>query len=279
MGCSLQAKFKEIENIPYKSSGKAVFGSCIHEALERYNNGIPIEQVIDRFYDTWENPDKLGLTIDYWPRFTTYGGLRKKGKEILALYAEKNAWQKRTIIATEFRYCVPFGDHELSGIVDLVELKQSTKGKMALRIVDFKTSTKPPTLANLRLDIQFTSYIYASLQPEFWTGVPGSEKYVGLPDGEKLFDLYRDVPRRAIWFHLWTNKEIDAGDRDEMDFMRLYRCMNEIEKAVKADIYVPDISGTNCTYCDFTDICPVTYPIYDKLNRDISTDESDDYTF
>lgn len=279
MGCPLQAKFKEIENLPYRSSGKAVFGNCIHDALDQYNQGVPIDKAIDRFLETWNDPELLGLTIDYWPKFTTYGGLRKKGQEILKGYAEKHAWEQRTVIVSEHKFCVPFGEHEISGVVDLIELKKSTKGKLAMRIVDYKTNAKAPTLANLRLDIQFTTYVYASLQPEFWMGVPGSEKYLPLPDGEKMFDMYQDVARRAIWFHLWTNKEMDAGDRDDMDFMRLYRCINEISKAVEADIYVPNISGDTCTYCDFTDICPVTYPIYDKLTTEVGDDPDDEHTF
>jgi hypothetical protein len=109
------------------------------------------------------------------------------------------------------------------------------------------------------LDIQFTIYMYASLQKEFWCGYPGEPDFPGLPNGEFTYEALKDMPRRAIWSHLWTQQELDAGDRDDDDYMRLYRLANEIEKADAAQIHVPRI-GEACGLCDFQQACGISIP-------------------
>lgn len=272
MGCPLQARFQEIEKLPRLNNAKAVFGTCIHAALEDYNKTGNATGSIAYFKDLWDDPSKLGRPIDVWPKFTTYGGLRKRGIEIIQEYADRHKWETRTVVATEHKFCVPFGEHLLSGIVDLVEKKKSTKGKSVLRIVDYKTNSKQPNLVQLRLDIQFTIYDYASRQPEFWMGFEDDQRYRGLPDGEKLYEMYQNMDRKLIWYHLWGNKEINAGDRDDMDMMRLYRVLNEVERAVTHEIYVPNISGDTCTYCDYVDRCGVVVPVHEKFQTEIPED-------
>lgn len=269
MGCPLQARFKEIEKRPWKQNAKASFGTCIHDALDQYNRYGDFESALIRFKTTWENPDLLGVTPEVWPRGNTYGGLRDKGIEILSQYHEKQAWESRIVVGTEHKFCVPFGDHELSGVVDLIEGKMSGRGKNTLKIVDYKTNTRKPTKLQLAMDIQFTAYVYASLQEEFWVGMTASngQIYPGMANGEDLFDRYKRTARRASWYHLWTNQELDAGDRDDDDYMRLYRCVEEVVKASEAKIFVPNISGDTCTFCDYTDVCKAVIPIREKLVR------------
>lgn len=269
MLCPLQARFAELDQLPYRNNAKATFGTCIHEALEGYNKHGNVDEAIKRFKQTWHEPEILGAGIDYWPKFTTYGGLRKRGIEILQEYDSHHAWETRTVVATEHKFCVPFGEHTLSGIVDLVEKKKSGRGKNVLRIVDYKTNSKQPTLMQLRLDIQFTIYSYASEQPEFWLGFENDPRYPPMPNGANLYEAYKKLPRKAIWYHLWGNKEIDAGDRDDADMMRLYRVCNEIEKAVKNEIYIPSIGADSCTWCDYTEECGIVVPIHAKLHEPI----------
>lgn len=277
MACPLQAKFKAEDDSPRLYNAKAVFGTIIHSCLEDFNNGVSLDACLIRFKQLWHDPEIIGQPIDVWPKFTTYGGLRKKGIEILETYASRYKWESRTVIATEHKFCVPFGEHHLSGIVDLVEQKKSPAGKKQLRIVDYKTNAKQPTLANLRMDIQFTIYVYASQQPEFWMGFKEEDReddrYPAIPNGENLFEIYKNLDRRAIWYHLWGSKEIDAGDRDDTDMMRLYRCLTEVEKAVKTGVYVPDISGESCTFCDYTEECGIVVPIRHKMKQEITEED------
>jgi hypothetical protein len=263
MECPLQAKFKMFERLPSRQNAKASFGTIIHHCIERYNQGAPIEEVIKEFRYRWTNPETMDVAPDYWPKYTTFGSLMEKGVEILSLYHEKVQWEHRTVLASEHRFLVPFGVHELEGTVDHIELKKAGNGRKTLRIVDFKTNSKQPTLPALRFNIQFTTYIYASLQPEFWMG--NGPDFPAMLDGEKWYERLQKTARQGVWYHLMTNKEINAGDRDDGDFMRLYRLCHEIEKAVEADVYVPNISGDSCVYCDYTANCNITIPNQQEL--------------
>lgn len=266
MECPLQAKFKSIETLPYRQNGKASFGTVIHFCLQQYNQGLSIEATVDLFRDLWKNPERLGVEPDYWPKFTSYGQLREKGVEVLTGYHEKVKWESRQVIASEHRFLVPMGDHELEGTVDHIEIKKAGNGRRTFRVVDFKTNSRQPTKVDLRLNIQFTVYCYAAMQPEFWMG-NGTEEYPGIPNGADLYDVITRMPMRGVWYHLWTGKEIDAGERDDGDYMRLYRLITEVEKAVKADVYVPNI-GESCIFCDFTANCNITIPNREELEAE-----------
>lgn len=258
--CALQAKFGYVEKLPQLQNAAASFGTCVHDALEQYNADGDIQAAVNRFLLTWEHPEMLDRAPDIWPKRMTYSGLRETGVKILLDYHEGVVWSNREVIGAEHKFAVPFGDHVLSGIVDLIEyIPKQPSG--TLKIVDYKTSGYRPNYNSLYLNIQFSIYMYASLQPEFWMGYDdGTGKYPGMANGEELFDRFKDVKRQAIWSHLRTNKEFDCGPRDDMDFMRLYRCCEEIRRALEHEVFVPNISGDTCTLCAFTDSCGAFIP-------------------
>lgn len=257
MDCSLQAKYKYIDRLESPQNAKASFGTCIHHALEIYNQTGDNELAKATFTDVWHHPEKLGVAPDVWPRYTTYSGLRDRGLQILDSHHEKLSWDDRQVLGTEHRFLVPIGDHELTGAIDLLDIRRSGRGKNVLRVTDYKTSTKKPTQAELALNIQMTTYVYATYQPEFWLG--NGPEFPPIAHGAELWEELADMPRRAIWYALWTNTEIDAGARDDEDFLRMYRALDEIEKAIEREVFVPDISGSTCTFCAFVaDPCPFT---------------------
>lgn len=265
MTCPLQAHFQYDLELPRLQHSKASFGTCIHHSLALYNETGNIKLAIERFKDHWQNPEKLGVVPDIWTKFTSFGELRNRGIEILEHYHDSMKWDKREVIAVEHKFLVPFGRHELTGFVDLIELRKSGNGKELLKIVDHKTSSRSPNIAELRLNVQFTTYMYASLQPEFWMG--NGEDFPGIPNGKWLYEMHKDTPRRAIWNHLWTMREIDAGPRVEADFARLYRVTDEIEKAVQAQVHVPKI-GSACSLCSFTKECGLTIPSKEEMREE-----------
>lgn len=253
MTCPLQAKFQYIDRLPRKQNASASFGSCMHHALDVYTRTHDVEGAVATFKDVWTNPEKLGVTPETWPQRQTFGGLMARGLDMLRDYHEKLKWENREVIATEHKFLVPFGEFELTGAVDLLEVKKDSKGKPTLRIVDFKTNQRAPFISNLRLNIQFTIYDYASRQPEFWAG--NGPDFPGIPNGEWLMEINKDLPRRGVWYGLLQSKEYDAGPRDDADFLRLYRVAREMKKALEHDVYVPNISGDSCTFCPFTKPC------------------------
>lgn len=266
--CPLQGYFAEVLALPGKQGSKAAFGSCIHSALEMFNKGSEIEDAIKHFLEAWESPSVINLPeIDVWNKYNTYGGLRQKGIDILRGYHERMSQEQRTVVAAEHRFLVPFGRHEITGTVDLLSVRQNHRGKQLLAIEDYKTNTKRPTVAELALNVQFTAYIYATLQPEFWFGDGG--EFLPVPNAEWWWEMTQDLPRRGLWIHLWDNaKELDAGGRDDEEFGRLYRLINEIERALEHKVFVPQI-GDACTWCDFaSDPCPVTPPTREQWEKE-----------
>jgi len=263
MSCPAQAKFAEIDQLPEPENFKQVFGTIVHYCLEQMNLGMPPDAALALFDDLWLNPDKLGCNPTVMPRMTSYGGLSNKGAEILHNFAGKYRWEDRTFVASEHRFLVPFGRHELTGTIDLLELRKNHKGTELLRVCDYKTNTRKPTWAELAANIQFTVYSYATTQREFWVG--NGDEFPGLPNGEEMFEALTNVARRSIWYHLWTGQELDAGTRSEAEFRRLYRLCDQIDKAIQLDVFVPDISGSTCIFCPFTEPCGLVIPTADEL--------------
>jgi hypothetical protein len=214
-----------------------------------------------KFCAAWAQPDKHGYTIDYWPKFTSWGGLMGKGKEIINYVHDSHRWQDFTVIGTEIPFLVPIGEHELTGFVDLTGIEKSGTGTELLKIIDYKTNAKNPSLAALGMDVQLTAYDYAAGQKEFWTGVPGNPEFPGVENGAWLWETVgKGMPRRCIWWGVWTQKQIDAGPRGQKDYERLYRVMCEIEKSIEAGVAVPKI-GDACTYCDYQNQCALEIPV------------------
>jgi RecB family exonuclease len=261
MECQLAAKYRYEDNLPRKANAKMVFGTVIHACLQHYYESRGNWDEADKmFRRIWSDPAKAGYPIDYWPKHTSFGSLMGKGRDILRAVHDGHRWQDFTVLGTEIPFLVPIGEHELTGYIDLLGIERSGTGKELLKIIDFKTASKPPTFAQLALDVQFTSYAYAVSQHEFWVGVDGDAKFAGIDNGEWLWQTVSTMKRRCIWWGLWSAKQIDAGPRTEKDFQRLYRVMTEIEKSINAGVAVPKI-GEACDWCDYQEPCALEIPV------------------
>lgn len=270
MACPLQAKFALDAQLSgrsdYRQNAAASLGTCVHHVLALYDNGLNLEDALEEFKRVWADPSLLEATPTQWPKFSSHSAYLERGLRIIQEYHERLQWEKREVVATEHLFAVPFGkEFILTGTVDLLEVRQSGRGTTLLRVVDKKTNKKAPTAAMLALDIQFTVYIWASLQPEFWMGFDGVP---GLPNGQELYERFKDMPRRGIWNQLENNKDIDVGPREEKDFERLYRACVEIKRALDLEVFVPNISGSACTWCDYHADCAVAIPNPGDLEED-----------
>jgi CRISPR/Cas system-associated exonuclease Cas4 (RecB family) len=252
----MQAKFAYIDKLPQKQNAAATFGTCLHEALELFNRGAPMDECVERFKETWTNPELLDAVPDVWPKRMTFGGLRETGVQILRDYDSSLQWHSREVIAAEHKFKVHFGRHELSGVVDLLE---ATRGDSKLKVVDYKGSSYTPTVDSLYLDIQLTIYWWASQQPEFWLGFEDDPKYPPMPNGDVLYERFRGTQREVVWYALRKNRELFAGPRTEKDMRRLYLCLEAVEAAITHNVFVPSISGQTCTLCSYTDVCEAYY--------------------
>lgn len=257
MDCPLRAHYHYDRHLPRRQTGAARFGQVVHEAVAvYYETRGDIQLALDTFKQRWAMVSKEDLV---WHAGTSFGGYMDRGKEMLDRLHSKHRWQRYTHLGSEIGFVVPFGRHELHGYIDALGIEKSGTGKELLKITDFKTSTKAPTLTELALDPQFSVYLYAVNQEQFWVGDGGEFK--GIDNGAWLWaTVGRDIPKRAIWRSLHTGRQIDAGPRTPTDYRRLLRVCEEIDKAIKADIHVPKI-GPACGRCDFQDPCELEIPV------------------
>lgn len=249
--CSLEAKFSYIDKRGRSTGSAAWFGTIVHEALDSMNKGTSLEDAQDYLLSRLQSEQP-----DYWNRRTTLNNYLEQGPAMLASYEEYRKFSPVDVIASEFRFMVDIGEHQLSGIVDAIELPHDHS---VLRLIDYKTGRRP-IFDTLHLDVQFLIYQYASMQREFWVGYPGEEKrYHGIEDGEELFEKFSTIPREAYWFDLKAGEPIFVGEKTGRDFARLYRLIEQVARAIEYDVYVPTLNGDTCTICDHTDICPVYF--------------------
>jgi len=252
--CNLRYKLaKDHPDTIEPQSAAASYGTLVHKCIEMHLLGRPIEDTLEFFNTVWTNPEVMGIVPDYYPARTSHGSYRKKGSEAILGFYEEHRWLDRELLATEFRFCFPYGSHFISGIIDVLEYDPTTD---TLYIIDLKTGARP-NADNLRFDLQFLSYDLAVQQKEFWCGYePEIEKYTGFSNGEGLFDRFRDSTRETVWYDLRNAKEYVVGKHAQRDYDRLLMLCDQIEKAIELDVFVPNITGDSCKWCAFTDICP-----------------------
>lgn len=248
--CPLQFKFQNIDKLPREQSGSLTFGSIVHvcvEHLERHND---LDGAVAMFYRLWDDPTQLGpeYKVTYYVRGTNWKKYRDSGAKLLREWAAIIQWESDAVLAREHHFEVPIGDgHVLDGTADKVTVRYLPKiNRRALMIVDYKSNNKTPTYDYLAEDLQFTAYGYASTRPEFWTGIP---------NGEALFAELQDAPRWGEWVALTAPKRLDAGERTQRHYNRLIYAVNALAESVAMRIFVPNISGESCRYCDFRKLC------------------------
>lgn len=258
--CPLQAKFKYIDLLEDKQGAAATFGSCVHKAMEHYVIHHDVEVAVKIFKAAWHKPLRYGIPEpQVWYKGQSFGGYMKAGEDAIRAFHQQARWKKTTFIATEHPFLVPFGDDfELTGYVDLIEVSKDSKGQERLSLLDFKTSKKKPIVSELRGNVQFTVYDYASTRPEFWLG-SGDPRFPPMPNGDWWWTFTKDMPRQNLWYGLMQGQAWDAGERDQADFERLHRVASEIKRALEYEVFVPNLSGLSCSQCPYTKECRLPF--------------------
>lgn len=262
MDCALKYKYEHIDGLPREQSSALTWGSVMHESVERLEVAMEsddedtrqnaLDSTLTWFTDAWAEPAKvLGpeYEIDYYLPRTSWQSLYDEGKEILTRWHGHQQWESDVVLAREYTFTVdvPGTEHQLSGTLDRLALRYVGKlGRNVVQVVDYKTSKRRPTYDYLQHDLQFTAYSFATERPEFWTGIE---------NGEEIYERMKDAPRHNEWIHLRGPHRLDAGERTANHYMRLIYAIDQIADSIAMGIFVPDISGTNCTFCDFRKEC------------------------
>lgn len=250
--CPLSWRYMNIDGLPRTQGGSAVFGTVLHELVLYLETTKDFEGTLQRFTQMWLDPvAHLGRDkgqIDYYERGRSWRKFNDIGPKILADWWALIQWESDVVLAREYEFDVPIGDgHRLHGTIDKLAIRYlAATDSQVLLVSDYKTAGKRPTYEYLEDDLQFTAYSYATLQPEFW---------VNIPDGPAMFERLKDLPRRGEWVHLQDIHRMDAGPREQHQYNRLIYAVNAMAESVALRIFVPDISGATCRFCEFRDRC------------------------
>jgi len=248
--CPLKYKYQYIDHLPREQSGSLTFGSILHELVLLMETEQDVEAAVAKFHEMWLDPEKFdpGWRIQYYVRGTNWRKYQTEGERMLRDWWGIIRWDADVTLAREFMFDVPIGDgHILHGTIDKLVLRYDAKtGKRFVLVSDYKTSKKTPTYDWLEDNLQFSAYLYATTQDEFWAN---------MPNGEYIRDQVRDLPRRGEWVALNGPKRLNAGDRTDVHYERLTMMVNALAESVAMRIFVPTISGESCRYCEFRQNC------------------------
>ena len=261
--CPLAWRFQNIDNLPREQGGSSVFGSIIHDCVLFMEVNQDLEGAILRFKEFWLDPSKCPvptgkqqLQVDYYERGRSWKAFMEKGPRILRDWWSIIQWDSDLVLAREFTFDVPAGQgHVLHGTIDKITVRYNAKlGRFVILLSDYKTNNKVPTYEYLEEDLQFTAYGYASTRVEFWIQLA---KVMGRPerDGVAMHEQYRDLPRYGEWVQLAKPERRDAGVREQRHFNRLIMALDAMAMSVAMRIFVPNISGETCRYCEFRKPC------------------------
>lgn len=245
----------ERQGLPRLQSGSLTFGSIIHDCVLWLEVNQDLDGAIQRFHEFWAYPERLDpeYSIDYYVRGTSWTKFLEKGPYILTKWWDIIQWETDLVLGREYGFNVPIGNgHTLHGTIDKLTIRwHAATEQWIVLISDYKTNNKVPTYAYLEEDLQFSAYGYATLQPEFWV-----DMFPGNPGkGLELFERYRDYPRMGEWVALTDSKRMDAGIREERHYNRLIMAVDAMADSIDLGIYVPNISGETCRFCDFRKSC------------------------
>lgn len=253
--CPLMYRWQNLEKLPRLQSGSLTFGSIIHDVVLWLEQTGDVDGAVARFEKFWLQPELLDpeYQIDYYVKGTNWKKFMDKGRDLIPRWWNIIQWETDHVLAREYEFDVPIGNgHVLHGTIDKLTVRwHAATEQFILLISDYKTNNKTPTYDYLAEDLQFSAYSYATLQPEFWIHMfPGNAAR-----GLALWEKFKDYPRHGEWVQLTNSKRMDAGIREERHYNRLIMAVNALADSVAMRIFVPNISGEACRYCEFRNQC------------------------
>lgn len=255
--CPLMYRYQYIDNIPRLQSASLTFGSILHDVIMNMEISGDVEAAVVAFREYWIDPTSLdpAYKIDYYVKGTNWKKYLVEGERMVRDWWGVIKWDSDVTLGREYEFDVPIGNgHVLHGTVDKLALRFDPKWGQVVLISDYKSNAKIPTYEWLEDNLQFTAYSYASLRPEFWAN---------MPNGADLYERYKLLPRRGEWVSLKATRRLDAGERDQVQYNRLTYAVNALAESVAMRIFVPNISGESCRYCEFREHCGLR-PIPDE---------------
>ncbi len=238
--CPLQYYFERILRIPRKSVGSGlIFGSAVHNALAVYHQGIQNEAEVkwqelqQEFLETWVFREDE-QTVEYKAK-ESREDLIAQGLALLKLYFEEPPPQE--IVTVEHQCYIPIsnsdGEYLETPLVAIADLVTREKDGV-LKINEFKTSGRSYGEFEVERSLQATCYVNM-----LW------ESFGEWASVEFTVLVKTKTPKIQ---HLKTA-------RNEDDLGRLGDLVENVERAVKNEIFYPVETPLNCSMCAFRQEC------------------------
>lgn len=233
--CSLKYKFQYIDKVPksFKSSC-FIFSSAIYSTLSwfhkerRSNHSITLERLHKIFLADWYS-QKVETDIHYKDGETNKQ-LKKTGKEILGLYFKNPLNAIDNGIEFNLPITNPCNNESsninLKGFIDFIENDDT--------IVVFKVSSSTMKQEDVDSQLKITTHSYAY------------EMLYGKPP--KLLKLSNLVKAEKPEITVFETKRYKA------DYQRLFYIVNQVLKAINANIFFPKQSFM-CWDCEYVKQC------------------------
>ena len=225
--CPRRFRYQYVDGLPQAPAPQLSFGTSIHSTLEwLYDRKHPVlpslEETLQALYDAWESDGYAEVDRD--EQLSAYAHAR----DIVTRVHERIAKEGlRSPVATEAWFELPVGDDlVVVGAIDRVDADDDG----TLHVVDYKTTRKARTRAQVKDSLQLA--IYALATRELYGRLPGT---VGL-------DFV--VPGTLV-----------RVPTDELDLDAVGPRLAAVAARIVAGEDVPTPHRL-CDWCDFRAICP-----------------------
>ncbi len=243
--CPQKFKFQAIDRIPAKISKAALFGTHIHSVLRYMFSPEPlfptIDQVVSYFRENFPAPDQFGAAPEEKELYLA------EGARMLKNFYAKNAPWNFTVAGLESHFEVLLEDprrretHVLAGRIDRID-----KTDAGYEVVDYKTSRRIPSQADVDRDLQMS--IYSLGLQKRWPHVKPEEITLSLyflKHGEKLS----------------TQRDQAATEATAHDVLKT---ISDIQGRLSTGAYFEPVPGPYCASCPYREICPAWRHLYRK---------------
>jgi putative RecB family exonuclease len=239
LSCPLRYYFQRILRLPQPSvSSSLVLGSAVHAVLAEYHRSVQNDEPTDNsklhrvFSESWiqkENESQVS-----YRNGENRADLMALGIALLELYFQEAP--PSNIVAIEETIVAPLhnsrGEYLETPLVAIADLV--TEDEESLTINEFKTSGRCYSEAEVETSLQPTCYANAILES---TGIHATVEYTVLVKTKKP-----KVQRLSTI-------------RNDQDLARLGDIVENIERAIQAQVFYPVESPLNCSTCPYRQPC------------------------
>jgi putative RecB family exonuclease len=237
--CGLKYWFSRIEKIsPEFIPDNLIFGKCVHQVLEEYNNCRligeipPLPTLISIFETCWDKAVEQG-TIQY-SKGKGYKSLRREGAALIKHFYENRHPDEYSILAIEEPFSLEIDglSYPIIGIIDLIE--EDDAGTVI--ITDYKTSSRSFSQSEVDSNLQLTLYQLAMEQ----NGYSSRDMLL------KLDCLIKTQTPKHEQYYTVRAKE---------DIQRLLKIIQLVLKGISNEVFLPTSTSWMCTNCPYKSYC------------------------